>query len=608
MLRPTSARWFELLTTREELASTLRCLAATGQVELQSHTDISASQLLPTLRAALDEYKRLAQPYAQYWPGAAGLPSDCVRQPEEIANGALARLRAWAVRADPLITRMQQLTYEQSQLELLRDLLSETGVELPDLGLFGQAGPILASRIYLLAPATGALAFAPAVLAHRISRADRYYLIAVGPKDQIAALDDTLAAVKGRRLDIPQQLPATRDAALERVTVRSEEITGELQTLGAQLTKLHDEHALSEALGDLTFIEWLVTHVPELAVTEHFGWVTGWTSDPSGTRVEDALERAHLHHLLRFPATPPDLARPIVLRNPRWAQPFELFSRLLGVPAASEADPSPIVALLAPLMFGFMFGDVGQGALLVVTGLILRRRYPSVALLIPGGIAAMGFGLLFGCVFAREGILPALWLHPIDRPLPLLGVSLAFGACVILAGLILDAVQHHWAGQARLWWSARAGLVLCYLGMIASVFDLRALWVLPAGLAWYWMGDTASASSARMSRLGTAVGESLETLLQLFVNTISFVRVGAFALAHAGLASAINSLAAGTDSRLASWLVLALGNLIIILVEGLVVGIQTTRLVLFEFFIRFLRGSGRPFRPLPLPTAVAKHV
>jgi len=607
MLRPASAVWFELLTTREELASTLRCLAATGQVELQSHTDVSATHLLPTLRAALDDYKRLAQRYAQYWPHAASTPADRVRQPEEIANGALTRLRAWTLSADPLITRMQQLAYEQAQLELLSGLLSEPDVKLPDLGLFGQAGPILASRLYLLASAADALGVPPAVLVHRILRGDRCYLIAVGPKDQLEALDGTLAALKGRRLELPQQLPATRDAALERVTVRREEISAGLQELSAQLAQLHDAHAVAEALGDLAFIEWLVAHVPELAVTEHFGWITGWTSDPAGARIEAALQRAHLQHLLRFPPSPPDLTRPVVLRNPRWAQPFELFSRLLGVPAASEADPSPIVALIAPLMFGFMFGDVGQGALLAVTGLALRRRYPSVALLIPGGIAAMVFGLLFGSVFARDGILPALWLHPIDRPLPLLVASLAFGACVILAGLILEAIQHHWAGQARLWWSTRAGLVLCYLGMIASVFDMRALWILPAGLAWYWVGAAASATSARMSNLGSAVGESLETLLQLFVNTISFVRVGAFALAHAGLASAINGLAAGTDSPSTAWLVLALGNLVIIVVEGLVVGIQTTRLVLFEFFIRFLRGTGRPFRPLPLPTGMANH-
>src|SRR5208283_2574891 len=93
------------------------------------------------------------------------------------------------------------------------------------------------------------------------------------------------------------------------------------------------------------------------------------------------------------------------------------------------------------------------------------------------------------------------------------------------------------------------------------------------------------------------------------INTVSFVRVGAFALAHAGLGFAVAGLAASlgaaTNLRAASWLMLAAGNLLIIAIEGLVVGIQTTRLVLFEFFIRFLRGSGRAFRPLPLPIAAA---
>src|SRR5208283_1516421 len=91
------------------------------------------------------------------------------------------------------------------------------------------------------------------------------------------------------------------------------------------------------------------------------------------------------------------------------------------------------------------------------------------------------------------------------------------------------------------------------------------------------------------------------------INTVSFVRVGAFALAHAGLGYAVAGLAAGvgaaTGLRATSWLMLAAGNALIIAIEGLVVGIQTTRLVLFEFFIRFLHGTGRAFRPLPLPTA-----
>ncbi|MDJ0893080.1 MAG: ATPase, partial [Gammaproteobacteria bacterium] len=92
--------------------------------------------------------------------------------------------------------------------------------------------------------------------------------------------------------------------------------------------------------------------------------------------------------------------------------------------------------------------------------------------------------------------------------------------------------------------------------------------------------------------------------LRLLVNTVSFARVGAFALAHAGLSSAIVTLADAADVWWLAGLVLLLGNLLVILLEALVVSVQTTRLVLFEFFMRFLRAEGRPFRPLRPPPAV----
>jgi V/A-type H+/Na+-transporting ATPase subunit I len=87
------------------------------------------------------------------------------------------------------------------------------------------------------------------------------------------------------------------------------------------------------------------------------------------------------------------------------------------------------------------------------------------------------------------------------------------------------------------------------------------------------------------------------------VNTLSFVRVGAFALAHAGLSTAVVGIADASGP--AYWPVLLIGNVAIIALEGLVVGIQTTRLILFEFFIRFLTAQGRPFEPLspPSPTS-----
>jgi V/A-type H+-transporting ATPase subunit I len=95
--------------------------------------------------------------------------------------------------------------------------------------------------------------------------------------------------------------------------------------------------------------------------------------------------------------------------------------------------------------------------------------------------------------------------------------------------------------------------------------------------------------------------------VQILINTLSFARVGAFALAHAGLASAVVALAEAGGNPVAWAIVLLVGNVLILVVEGLVVSIQTTRLVLFEFFTRFFRAEGREFRPLASPPVTLDH-
>jgi V/A-type H+-transporting ATPase subunit I len=339
-----------------------------------------------------------------------------------------------------------------------------------------------------------------------------------------------------------------------------------------------------------------VTHVPELPVTEHFAWVTGWCADADDARLRPALDRRNLHYLLRFTPAPTDTVPPSVLRNPAWARPFEVFGRLMGVPGTREADPSMVVAFVAPLMFGYMFGDVVQGLVVAIAGFLLRHRLPALRLLMPGGIVAIAFGLAFGSVFAREDLIAPLWLHPLAEPLTVLGTALGFGVVVILAGLLLDAMQFRWRGEAWRWFASEAGLVVAYLGIVGAFLDARLLWSLPVGLAWMVGGATLGASGDRLGALGKAAGEALERMLQLGVNTVSFVRVGAFALAHAGLSTAVVGIAEAAGGGY--WPVLVLGNAAIIALEGLVVGIQTTRLILFEFFIRFLAARGRPFEPL----------
>jgi V/A-type H+-transporting ATPase subunit I len=289
------------------------------------------------------------------------------------------------------------------------------------------------------------------------------------------------------------------------------------------------------------------------------------------------------------------------MRNPWWARPFELFARLLGTPAADEADPSMLLAMLAPLLFGYMFGDLGHGLVLLLAGVLLHRRWPATRILIASGFSAMLFGLIFGSVFGYEDLVPALWLHPIEDPLPVLLVPLGGGVLVLLLGLLLNAMEFWWRGRIAYWLQTEAAVPVLYLSVIASLFAPQALVISLLSVLWYCTGQLLQSSRPLLPVLLQAFGTLLESIFQLLVNTISFVRVGAFALAHGGLSLAFITLAGSTDNAVAAFLLLLLGNLVVILLEGLVVTIQTTRLILFEFFIRFLHCTGRTFQPLPVP-------
>ncbi len=279
-------------------------------------------------------------------------------------------------------------------------------------------------------------------------------------------------------------------------------------------------------------------------------------------------------------------------------QPFEVLVRALGVPGMGEADPSPLLALVAPLLFGYMFGDLGQGLVLLLLGWWLRRSFPLARLLMLAGASAALFGLLFGSLFGVDHIIPALWLHPMEHPLTLLTAPLAFAVLLLSLGQLFSAVQAWWQDQLRRWLWTDAGFLLLYLGFASSTLNAQYLWMAGLGTTWLLLG---SARNGGPMQTLAAIGELLERGLIILANTLSFARVGAFALAHAGLSSAMVSMADATGSPWGWILAMILGNLLIILLEGLVVSIQTTRLVLFEFFNRFLQCNGRVFHPLSAP-------
>ncbi len=603
-LRPQAARWFELLTDREYLAGVLECLAATGEVELQSHSQTLSPSVLPDLAPVLEARAELAHRYGAYWPEPRCETGLAGHDPQRLAERALDRLRAWARDAQPLVDELQRLEEQRREVVLLRDWLAASP-SVPALDLLcREAGVCLSAVLMALPPGTRLPIIPPAVLVLPTPGAEADYVLLVGSAEEVAVPREALLGQRGQRVHLPAGLPPDAVAAREQLDDRGGQLAGDYERTRGRLAELDERHGLPDVLGEFEFLEWMSQHVPALPVTENFAWVTGWTSDPEGERLRAALEARSLPCLLRLETAPAGLAQPMVLANPAWVRPFEVFARLLGVPGATEADPSRIVAIVAPLMFGYMFGDVGQGFVLLVAGLVLRRRWPALGLLVTGGLSAMVFGFAFGSVFALEHLFEPLWLHPLDKPIPVLVVALAFGAGLILLGLLLDVVGRYWAHDALQWWATEAGLLVAYLGLLAALFEPLALAAVAAGICWFMAGAVVTARHQRWAAFGEAFAHWIETLLQLVVNTLSFVRVGAFALAHAGLSVAVVGVAESTSSRLGFAVLLVLGNLLIMVLEGLVVGIQTTRLVLFEFFIRFLRSGGRPFRPLPRFTSI----
>jgi V/A-type H+-transporting ATPase subunit I len=353
-------------------------------------------------------------------------------------------------------------------------------------------------------------------------------------------------------------------------------------------------------------MEWFLTHVSDLPVTENFAWVTGWTSDVEGEGLKKALDEANLQVILRFPQAPVRSMAPMVMNNPWWAKPFELFSSMLGTPSSEEADPSLMVAVLVPLLFGYMFGDVGHGLILATIGFVLQKRFPITRILIANGISSIIFGFLFGSIFGLEHVIPALWVHPIEQPLLVMGVPLVAGVVILTTGLVLNAFEAYWRGEAREWLKVDAAIMLMYLSLIGLIVWTGSIYIFLLSFVWYLTGSLSLAERIKPVTVVGALGALVEHLFQLVINSISFIRVGAFALAHAGLSLAFFIMAESTTNLLLAFVILLIGNVIVILLEGLVVTIQTTRLILFEFFIRFLRGSGRMFRPLAAPSETSE--
>lgn len=319
---------------------------------------------------------------------------------------------------------------------------------------------------------------------------------------------------------------------------------------------------------------------------------------------------------------------PTKMKNPWLFKPFEMFIQMYGLPAYNEIDPTVLIGITYSFLFGFMFGDAGQGLCLLAGGFLLyRAKKMSLAAIISCcGFFSTIFGLLFGSIFGFEEIIEPLWLRPAQAMtnLPFIGklntvfiVAVAMGMGIILLTMILNIINAYKAHEPVESWFDTNGIAgfVFYASLVITVilymtgkslpatFVLVVMFLIPLALIFLKEPLTAVVEK-KAEKIEGGKGmfvvqgffEMFEVLLSYFSNTLSFVRVGAFAVSHAAMMEVVLMLA-GVESGNPNWLVVVLGNLFVCGMEGLIVGIQVLRLEYYELFSRFYCGTGRPFKP-----------
>ena len=379
------------------------------------------------------------------------------------------------------------------------------------------------------------------------------------------------------------------------------------------------------------------------------GWITADRQAAVEAGIRQACEgRCHVEWQDPDRGDAAKLAVPVSLRNPAALKPFEVLVQDFATPEYGTVDPTPFVAVTYLMMFGLMFGDAGHGLVLVVLGILgtLKARATGAKdslyrLIAYCGVAAMVTGVLFGSYFGFP-LLPPLWFGyhevvaggssgPVDSIYGILGITIKFGMGVLGLGLVLN-----WINLAR---KKR------WVELVLDKGGLAGGWIYAVG-AWVAFGFSASGYRS-VPNLGLAlplllvptiavalkaplefiehrrhgkgerfnaftivdfvmewVVEILEIYSGYLANTLSFMRVAGLGIAHVSLMVAFSQIASDMAGdgpwTIVAWLVYAIGNVLVVALEGLSAYIQALRLNYYEFFSKFFSGTGKAYNPVSL--------
>ena len=474
----------------------------------------------------------------------------------------------------------------------------------------------------------------------------------LGPRSNSDIIDRAVKSAYLNPLTLPEEFdgtPAEITESIRKAIETSKQKIAELERTLAGLANTHKQE-LRKLLWDVHVSRLIADAIARFGQLRHTYVVVGWVPSADLETLTQRLKQASKEILIE--AIPVERSGhhsnvPVALQNPGILGSFEVLTTTYARPRYEEIDPTILIAFTFPLLFGAMFGDAGQGFVLALFGVLLASKVVPALRGMSGfgwviaacGISATVFGLLYGSFFGFEEILPEhpffkqfIWIQPLHDPIKILGTAIGVGIVLINFALLLNMYNawrardwgrfffdSHGLAGSILYWSVLAlvaSLAVPGFPIPSAVFIVLIILTTLVGVVFaeplkHWMeGHPLHIEGSLGIFAFQAFFEVFEKFISMLSNTMSYVRVGAFAIAHGGFSLAIFILAklasGGEDGGVGYWIVVALGNMALIFAEGFIVGIQTMRLHYYEFFSKFFLGGGSPYEPLALATAREK--
>ena len=460
------------------------------------------------------------------------------------------------------------------------------------------------------------------VIFHVSSSGDDEIYMAIYPKDAAKSMETILKSVNFREVDILKGGSGTLKETIENF----EKEKKFLQDKRAKILEYRDDLIKndSESIKKIlarTLVEENIENVKKYMLrSKNYFYLSAYIGVSD---IDDMKKRLSKYEGLKVEFLDPkdlNLKPPTKLKNNFFFRPFEQLVQMYGIPSYDEVDPTVFFGISYMLLFGSMFGDLGQGLVFILLGFYLGKNINKDfgELLKRMGLASSFFGLMYGSVFGNEKLLPAIWIRPFETIDQTLVYAIGFGLVLLVFSYIIgfiNKIRIKEYEEALFSKEGLAGFVvfismldlgLNFMGgkgflpnKIAIVAMIAALLLMIFKRPIYQLLSGQKVSYEDSDATGYYIQGAfslLEALLTILSNIISFIRVGAFAINHVGLFLAFKTVGQMTGSGFWNIVALIIGNIVIISLEGLIVFIQSLRLEYYEMFSKYFLGEGYEFR------------